>query len=86
MPVTLSANVDYDELVKFVQGHFTAARFDLFAFDELTRYSPSQRGLLLPGFRRIGHPHRRRISLQWQLGKFHWRDFHPLERQLYSRA
>jgi len=45
---------------------------------ELTRFSPSQRGLLLPGFRRIGHPHRRRISLQWQLGKFHWRDFHPL--------
>jgi hypothetical protein len=38
---------------------------------ELTRFSPSQRGLLLPGFRRIGHPHRRRISLQWQLGKFH---------------
>jgi hypothetical protein len=28
-------------------------------------------GLLLPGFRRLGHPHRRRISLQWQLGKFH---------------
>jgi hypothetical protein len=31
----------------------------------------SRRGLLLPGFRRIGHPLRRRISLQWQLGKFH---------------
>ena len=24
---------------------------------------------------------RRRISLQWQLGKFHRRDLHPLERQ-----
>ena len=23
-------------------------------------------------------------KLQWQLGKFHWRDFHPLERQLAS--
>jgi len=25
----------------------------------------------LCGFRRMGHPHRRRRSLQWQLGKFH---------------
>ena len=39
---------------------------------------------LVPGFRRIGRPFRRRTSLQWQLGKFHWRDFHPLERQLAS--
>jgi len=44
----------------------------------------SQRGLLLPGFQRIGHPHRRRISLPWQLGKFHGRDFHPQEWQLAS--
>jgi len=42
------------------------------------------RGLLHPCFRRIGHPHRRRISLQWQLRKFHWRDLHPLEHQLAS--
>ena len=35
---------------------------------ELTGLSPSQRGLLLPGFRRFGHPHRRRILLQCQLG------------------
>ena len=28
---------------------------------ELTRLSPSQRGLLLPGFRRLGRPRRRRI-------------------------
>src|SRR5215469_677946 len=28
---------------------------------EQTRFSPSPRGLLLPGFRRIGHPHRRRL-------------------------
>ena len=35
---------------------------DLLAhLSELTRSSPSQRGLLRPGFRRIGHPLRRRI-------------------------
>jgi hypothetical protein len=45
---------------------------------------PSQPRLLLPGFRRIDHSHRRRISLQWQLGKFHRRDSHPLEQQLAS--
>src|SRR5215472_8790799 len=38
---------------------------------ELTGLSSSQRGLLLPGFRRFGHPHRRRISLQCQLGNLH---------------
>ena len=48
---------------------------DLLApLSEQTTLSPSLRGLLHPGFRRIGHPHRRRTSLQWQLGKFHWRD------------
>ena len=58
---------------------------DLLApLSEQTRLSPSLRGLLHPGFRRIGRPHRRRISLQWQLGKFHRRDLHPLERQLAS--
>ena len=31
------------------------------SLSELTRLSPSQRGLLHPGFRRIGHPLRRRI-------------------------
>ena len=56
---------------------------DLLApLSEQTRLSPSLRGLLHPGFRRIGRPHRRRISLQWQLGKFRRRDLHPLERQL----
>ena len=48
------------------------------SLSELTGLSPSQRGLLLPGFRRIGHPLRRRIYLRWQLGKFHRRDSHPL--------
>jgi len=33
----------------------------LVLLSELTRSSPSRRGLLLPGFRRIGHPLRRRI-------------------------
>ena len=46
--------------------------------------SPSQPRLLLPGFRRLDHSHRRRIWLQWQLGKFHRRDLHPLEQQLAS--
>jgi hypothetical protein len=48
------------------------------------RAFPSQPRLLLPGFRRIDHSHRRRISLRWQLGKFHRRDSHPLEHQLAS--
>jgi hypothetical protein len=38
---------------------------------EGTHFRNLLRGLLHPGFRRIGHPHRRRTSLQWQLGKFH---------------
>ena len=46
--------------------------------------SSSLRGLLLPGFRRLGRPRRRRISLQCQLGNLHWRDSHPLEHQLAS--
>jgi hypothetical protein len=53
-------------------GSLSLQPVGLFALlSELTRLSPSQRGLLLPGFRRIGHPLRRRISLRWQLGKFH---------------
>jgi hypothetical protein len=42
---------------------------------EPTGLPPSRRGLLLPGFRRFGHPLRRRISLQRQLGNFLWRVF-----------
>jgi hypothetical protein len=56
----------------------------LVLLSELTRLSPSQQGLLRPGFRRISRPLRRRISLQGQLGKFPRRDLHPLERQLAS--
>jgi hypothetical protein len=48
---------------------------------EQTELSPSLQGLLHPGFRRFGRPHRRRISLQWQLGKFHWRDLPIYTRQ-----
>src|SRR5260370_3068261 len=44
---------------------------------ELTRFASSHRGRLLPGFRRFGHPLRRRISLQCQLGILHCRAFHP---------
>jgi hypothetical protein len=45
---------------------------------------PQPQRRLHPGFRRIGHPHRRRTSLRWQLGTVHRRDFHPLDRQLAS--
>jgi hypothetical protein len=38
---------------------------------EQTRLASSLRGRLLPGFQRLGHPHRRRISLQCQLGNLH---------------
>jgi hypothetical protein len=51
---------------------------------ELTRLAPGQRGRLHPGFRRFGHPPRRRISLQCQLGNLHWQDFHLLDHQLAS--
>jgi hypothetical protein len=53
---------------------------------ELTRLAPSQRGRLHPGFRRFGHPPRRRISLQCQLGNLHWRDFHSLDHQFSFTA
>src|ERR1700732_5256759 len=51
---------------------------------ELTRLASSHRGRLHPGFRRFGHPPRRRISLQCQLGNLHWQDFHLLDHQLAS--
>ena len=44
----------------------------------------SHRGRLHPGFRRFGHPPRRRISLQCQLGNLHWQDFHLRDHQLAS--
>ncbi len=46
---------------------------------ELTRLASGQRGRLHPGFRRFGRPHRRRISLQCQLGNLHWQDSHLLD-------
>jgi hypothetical protein len=49
-----------------------------------TGFSSSHRGFLMPGFRRFGPPHLRRLSLRWQLGNFHRRDLHPLEWQLAS--
>ena len=64
-------------------------RYDLLlclpSLSELTGFSSSQRGRLLPGFRRFGRPRRRRISLQCQLGNLHWRDSHPLEHRLGLR-
>ena len=63
-------------------------RYDLLlclpSLSEQTGFTPSPRGLLLPGFRWFGHPLHRRISLQRQLGNLRWRDFHPLDHQLAS--
>jgi hypothetical protein len=56
---------------------------DLFTLlTDRTGFASSHRGFLLPGFRRLGHPLRRRLSLRWQLGNFHRRDLHPREWQL----
>jgi hypothetical protein len=54
------------------------------SLSELTGFSSSQRGRLLPSFRRLGHPRRRRISLRRQLGNLHRRDSHPLDHRLAS--
>src|SRR5262249_4061476 len=47
-------------------------RYDLLlgwpSLSEQTGFASSPRGRLRPGFRRVGRPHRRRISLQCQLG------------------
>src|SRR6202011_6393926 len=51
---------------------------------EQTGFSSSLRGRLRPGFRRFGHPPRRRISLQRQLGNLRCQDFHLLDQQLAS--
>jgi hypothetical protein len=51
---------------------------------EQTRLASSRRGRLHPGFQRLGHPRRRRIYLQCQLGNMHWRDSRPLDHQLAS--
>ncbi len=56
----------------------------LVLLSEQTRLPSSLRGRLLPGFQRLGHPRRRRISLPCQLGNLHERDSHPLEHQLAS--
>ena len=66
-------------------GSLTLRPADLFTLlSDLTGSTASHRGFLLPGFRRIGHPFRRRLSLRWQLGNFHRQDLHPLELQLAS--
>ena len=72
-------------------GHFSELHYgslalrpaDLFTLlSDLTGFASCHRGFLLPGFRRFGHPLRRRLSLRWQLGNFHRRDLHPREWQL----
>jgi hypothetical protein len=72
-------------LSKLHYGSLALQPADLFTLlTDRTRFAPSPRGFLLPGFRRFGHPLRRRLSLRWQLGNFHRRDLHPLEWQLAS--
>ncbi len=56
----------------------------LLSLSEQTGFSPSPRERLLPGFRRFGHPPRRRIYLQCQLGNLHRQGFHLLDQQLAS--
>ena len=51
---------------------------------EQTRLPSGRRGRLHPGFQRLGHPRRRRICRQCQLGNLHWRNSHPLDHQLAS--
>jgi hypothetical protein len=47
---------------RFTYGWLALQPVDLLALlSELTGISPSRRGLLLPGFQRMGHPLRRRI-------------------------
>jgi hypothetical protein len=66
-------------------GSLSLQPADLFTLlTDRTAFAHSPRGFLLPGFRRFGHPLRRRLSLRWQLGNFHPRDSHPLEWQLAS--
>src|SRR6516164_7920971 len=47
-------------------------RYDLLlclpSLSEQTGFTSSPRGRLRPGFRRVGHPHRRRVSVKCQLG------------------
>src|SRR5713101_8480375 len=46
--------------------------------------SPGQRGLLLPGFQRVGRPSRLLDMTTTASGLLCWRDFHPQEWQLAS--
>ena len=84
----LSSHSDSGEGELFRGFTTVRLRYDLLlclpSLSEQTGFTPSPRGLLLPGFQWFGHPHHRRISLQRQLGNLRWRDFHPLDHQLAS--
>jgi hypothetical protein len=72
-------------LSKLHYGSLALRPADLFTLLTVrTGLPPCPRGFLLPGFRRFGHPLRRRLSLRWQLGNFHRRVLHPQECQLAS--
>jgi hypothetical protein len=84
----LSSHSDSGEGELFRGFTTVRLRYDLLlclpSLSEQTGFTPSPRGLLLPGFQWFGHPLHRRISLQRQLGNLRWRDFHPLDHQLAS--
>jgi hypothetical protein len=63
LPLTPTLRFSWgDAISELHYGLLSLRPVDLLApLSELTGTCPSQRGLLLPGFRRIGHPHRRRI-------------------------
>ena len=72
-------------LSKLHYGSLALQPADLFTLlTDRTGFASCPRGFLLPGFRRVGRPLRRRLLLRWQLGNFHRRDLHPLEWQLAS--
>jgi hypothetical protein len=83
-----SSHSDPGEGISFRGLTTVRLRYDLLfclpSLSEQTRFIQPSRGRLLPGFRRFGHPPRRRVSLQRQLGNLRWRDLHPLEHQLAS--
>src|SRR5262252_5362739 len=85
-----SSHSDSGELCVFEASlQFAFATTCCFAtpLSEPTELASSHRGRLLPGFRRFGHPHPRRIWLPCQLGNLHWRDCVALRSSLdYEQA
>src|SRR5215469_10513876 len=83
LPSIPSSASDGEEFSGLYYGSLSLRPIDLLAsLADLTRFSPSQRRLLLPSFPRVGRPSLGRVSLRWQLSKLHRWVSHPLELQL----